>query len=250
MIFQRFTLPGRGKRHTAALLSVSVVAAIGIVGVGNAPSAWACSTASHCWAKAIAGGPDNYGEFADINISCLYIPNAVNGDVVTNELWDASGNYAYWIEAGAVSGYLQPSDSYYNRELFYAYKSPDVYGFHSFPVQAAGDATYPVEMTWVGNNSWDVYVNTHMYTVTQQPMFSDGAVTQAGTEYSPAEDKDGIRDVGSISNIEWQSSNGNWHYEGASMHEIPASDSVSGPGAWINPTYNTDTSTVSWVGPC
>jgi hypothetical protein len=238
---------GRRKRHTAALLSISIVAAIGMVAVGKAPSAFACdpSGGDHCYAEAQAGGPDNYGESANINISCLYAPND-EPNFVTNELWDASGNATYWIEAGAISGYGYNNPNYFTRELFYEDSRPNGGSIHFHPVEAVNPASYPVEITWVGDNTWDVWVDGLLYQSTSQPMFSDGAITEAGTEYTFASGA-GMRDVGSVSDVEWQSANGNWHDEGNSMAAV----TPSGPGAYIDSiSYAPSSSTFSWTGPC
>lgn len=217
-----------------------------MVAAGKAPSAWACTTTSHCYALGQANGPDNYGQWADINISCLYINND-SDNFVTNELWDQSGNDEYWEEDGAISGSLGANSggNYYNRELFWADSRPNGGSFHFHPVATTGDQTWTVEMEYVGDDTWDLYSGNSWEVSTGQPLYSDSAHTTAGTEYTVNSGVDSMRDVGSVSSIEWEDSSGNWHLEGGSM-----GSGTAGPGPWISPSYSSSSSTVSWAGPC
>src|SRR5450756_1419505 len=71
---RRYLPSGRRTRHTAALLSVTIMTTIGMVVAGKAPSALACDINNHCYAVSSAVGADNYGVGATISISCLYAP--------------------------------------------------------------------------------------------------------------------------------------------------------------------------------
>jgi hypothetical protein len=231
-------------RRAAVLACATILTSVGMVAAGKAPSAWACDTSDHCYAVGQAVGGDNYGELADINISCLYI-NDASTNFVTNELWDSANSnpVTYWEEDGAISG--AGTNGYNNRELFWADSRPNGGGYHFHPIAATGDDSYLVEITWVGNDTWDVYSDGTFWTSTDQPMYSDGAVTFAGSEYTVNSDQDSMRDVGSVSSVEWQSSNGSWHLEGGSMSGV-----TLGPGPWISPSYSPSSSTASWSGPC
>jgi len=241
---RRYLPSGRRTRHTAALLSVTIMTTIGMVVAGKAPSALACDINNHCYAVSSAVGADNYGVGATISISCLYAPNSYP-NFLTNELWDASGNEQYWVEAGAISGYGYNNQNYYSRELFWEDSRPNGGSIHFHPVEAVNPANYYVAVTWAGNNTWDVDVNGNQYASTSQPMFSGGAVTLAGTEYT-FNQGNGMRDIGHVYDVEWRSANGNWHPQNASM----GADLPSGPSAYITPTYDASTSSVSWTGPC
>jgi hypothetical protein len=238
---------GRRPRRAAVLACATILATVGMVAAGKAPSAWACTSVSHCYAMGQSNGGDNYGESATININCLYINND-SDNFVTNELWDQSGDAKYWEETGAMSGSLGSNSQgkYWSRELFWADERPNGGSFHWHPVAATGDESWAVEIAYVGNNTWDVYSGGAWYTSTAQPMFSDGASTNAGSEYTVNSGQAGLRDVGSVSAVEWENSAGNWIPVGGSM----SSDGELGTDAWINPVYYPDSSTVTWSGPC
>jgi hypothetical protein len=237
---------GRRPRRAAVLACATILATVGMVAAGKAPSAWACTTTTHCYAVSLSNGGDNYGELATININCLYIKSD-SDNFVTNELWDQSGNGKYWEEDGAMSGSLGANSQgkYWNRELFYADSRPNGGSFHWHPTAATGDEGWAVEIEYVGNNTWDLESGGAWWTSIDQPMFSDGASTVAGSEYTANPGQDSMRNVGSVSGIEWENSAGNWIPEGSSM----SSGGEVGTD-WIDPVYYPDSSAVSWSGPC
>jgi hypothetical protein len=235
---------GRRTRRTVTLLGVCIVAALGMVAAGTAPSAWACGLSNHCYAMGQASGPANYGQQATISINCLYAPN--DGAFVTNEMWD--GNGTYWVEAGAISGHGYNSTTYFSRELFWEDSRPGSMNVHFHPVQAANPASYYVAMYYVGSNTWDLDVNGWSEQSTGQPLFSGRVYTQGGTEYT-YNSGSGFRDVGQVQNIQWASSDGIFHAEGGSMQPV-AGGQYANSGAFIVPNYNSSTSTASWTGPC
>lgn len=239
-------VPPSGRAWRAAVcLSVTVAAAIGMVAAGKAPSASACDINNHCYALAQASGPANEGGYGQLYYNCLYMPN--NGEFANQEMWDASTNATYWTEVGIKSG-IGYYGNYYTKEWFWADSRPNGGGYneHEIGSTAPGSTYLPVETTYVGNNTWYIYGGnsfTQIGTSTNQPDSSSG-LSEWGTEYT-AGSGSGIRDIGSVYNLEWEGQNGAWNSENGLAY-----DAESGAGAYITPNYNASGDYLSFTGPC
>ncbi len=242
---------GRRGRRAAFFLGLAVLVATGMSAAGPAPGAWAAascasSNGNHCYAEATDTVGQNHGAFGEIVANCLYMPNNSNSASVTNEIWDASSNSAYWVEVGLTSG---PGSNGYNyRNWFWADSRPGG-GYHEhYPsISSAGSGTYAVEIYYEGNNSWGVTGGnspTLLGTSTSQPV-SSTYYAIGGTEYMAASNS-GIRDIGHITSLEFQGLNNNWHFFGSG----PGGSQNFGPGHYINGSYSSSSSTESWSGPC
>jgi hypothetical protein len=239
---------GRRTRRAAVFLGLAALAATGMIAAGPGASAavsCASSNGNHCYAEAVRSVGQNHGVFGEIVVNCLYMPANGNSASVTNEMWDASSNNAYWIEDGVTSG--QGGNGYNYHHWFWADSRPGG-GYHEhYPnISNAGSGTYPVEIYYEGNNSWGVIGGNStvlMGTSTSQPVSSTYTVI-AGTEYMAASNS-GIRDIGHIASLEYQTTGGNWYYVGGG-----GGNENLGPGHYINGSYSSGSSTESWSGPC
>ena len=237
-------LVSRPKWRVGAGLVVSMVMVLGMVAWSAAP-ALACSTANgdHCYAEENSFGGTNYGAYGLLDLTCNYMPN--NGNFVNTEIWDANDSSTDWTEVGVKSGIGYDGD-YYSKAWFWADQRPNGGDYHEHEIgqtATAGDE-YSVETTYIGDSEWAIYGGnsfTDIGTSTANPDSSSGQ-TNAGTEYTVNSSSSGIRDVGAVYDIEWESSNGDWHDVGS-----------SGDGyfnGWIGGSYNASGSYVTWSGPC
>lgn len=233
----------------AILLGLTLLVAAGIIATAPAPGAFACASPNgqHCYAQVVDSVGQNYGAYGNIYAGCLYLPNNSTHASVTDEMWDTSSDSAYWIEVGLTSGAAYNSSGYAYRNWFWADSRPGAgYHIHYPNVGSAGYGTYAVEIYYEGSNSWGVIggnSSTLIGTSTNQPVSSTYNIV-AGTEYM-ASSTSGIRDVGSVSGIEYQDTGSNWNYIG-----YGGSQENLGPGYYINGSYDGGSSTSSWSGPC
>jgi hypothetical protein len=219
-----------------------------MVAAGNpsaASAAESCDINNHCYAIAEASGPANYGGFGDLYYNCLYMPS--NGNFANQEMWDTNSSATYWTEVGIKSG-IGVSGTYYTKQWFWADSRPNGGGYHEHEVAgtAPGTTELPVETTYVGNNTWDIWGGnsfTQIGTSTGQPQSSSGT-SQWGTEYT-AGSGSGIRDIGSVYSLEWAGANGSWNNEGGLAHAAEL-----GSGAYITPFYSSSGDDLSFTGPC
>lgn len=241
-------IPATGRRalRGAAYLACAFLAAAGMVATGKAPAAWACDSSyyDHCYAVAAASGPGNYGGYGEISDPCLYMPND-GADHVSAEIWDMSSNEEYWTEVGITSGL-----GYYH-QWFWADSRPNGGGYNFHPVGGtASGGPLPVETTYVGNNQWYIYGGnsfTQLGTSINQPASSSGT-SWFGTEYT-VNPGAGMRDVGTISNLEWESKAGVWYPENGlaqNRNYGPPPPNTS----WIFGNYNSSGDYETWNGPC
>jgi hypothetical protein len=148
------------------------------------------------------------------------------------------------VEAGIASG-VDYSDHYRGDEWFAADQLPgDNYVEDDTGVQANLTTVYPVEITYVGGGTWDfIGENNTVIFFTATDSFS-ATQAQGGTEYTSGSGS-GIRDIGNIFDLQNQGLNGTWYYLGSAAGQIN-----SGPGHFINGSYNSGASEESWSGPC
>jgi len=248
----RVSPPDRRRRHGVAYIGATILVAIGMIVIGRAPAASAAESCSnsnspndHCYAISIASGPANYGGYGELYINCLYMPD--NGYRVSNEIWDVSSSGTDWTEVGVISGTAY-SGRYYSKEWYWADSRPSGGSYHEHEIGSTANTgtVYPVETTYVGDNTWDIYGGnsfTKIGVSTSQPESSSGS-SEFGTEYT-APSGNGMRDIGTVYSNEWESSNGDWHSEGSLARAVEG-----GPGAYISPSYNSSSSYVDWSGPC
>lgn len=235
----------RRKRRAVACLCVAVLGALGMI-AWSAPPASACdnSSSGHCYAIAYAYKAD-LGVYGQIYLVCQYMPD--NGYRLQNEIWDVSTDGAYWTEAGVTSGKAY-DNNYYSKHWFWADNRPNGGGYHEHEVAGTAntEVRYPVEIVWAGSDTWEVFGGNSFTLIgqsTPQPLTSSGLM-EAGTEYT-APPGNGMRNVGSVYDLEYQSLQGNWYFWGG----LGAPDEA-GPGAYITPNYNSNQSYVTWTGPC
>jgi hypothetical protein len=244
MSIRRLRPPGRLARRAMTYLCVPALLGLGMVAAGQPPEAAACSISSHCYAFAVANGPANGGGSGALADNCLYVPD--NGNFVTQEMWDGNTNTLdYWTEVGLISG-IGSDGTYYSHHWFWADNRPNGGGYHFHAVAGtASGGPLGVETTYVGNNEWYIYGGnsfTQIGTSTGQPETSSG-YSEWGTEYTTTA---GLRDLGTIYNLDWEGTNGEWHAEGGLAH---AAYGGSGPYV-VTPSYNSSESALSLSGPC
>jgi hypothetical protein len=226
---------------TALATSAMTVAAPGTI--ARAASSCASPNGQHCYAEENTA-TRNQGAYGEITANCLYFPKNSTSASVTNEIWDGQSG-KYWTEAGVTSG--QGGNGYDSRRWFWADDRPGYGYYEHYPnISSAGSGDYGLEIYYVGNGSWHVLGGNNYSVIgisSSQPAGSTGDVT-GGTEYMGAANS-GIRDAGSIQNMQWRDTKGTWHLLGKAAQ----SDNF-GPGHYINGTFNSSTSTESWSGPC
>jgi hypothetical protein len=235
-------------RRAAVVLALTLPAASLVLAAGL-PQASACGlstkpTNEHCYAEAenlhVAA---NHGVTGDLYITCLYYPD--NGNFVTDEVWDANLANQTWIEAGIQSG-VGYNGGYFNKDWFWALQPPGSnYVEYDTSVQANLTTEYPVEITYAGSDSWDVYGYDNFSEIGEAANNSY-TPTQAlgGTEYTSGSGS-GLRDIANIYNLANQGLNGTWYSLGSA-----ASNENLGPGNYIGGNYNSVASEESWSGPC
>ena len=185
----------------------------------------------------------NHGLTGTLYVTCLYYPN--NGNFVTDEIWDANLANQTWIEAGIQSG-EDYNGNYDNKDWFWAKQLPGAnYMEYDSTVQANLTTEYPVEITYAGGDSWDVYGESNFSEI-GTAVSSSYNPTQAlgGTEYT-SNSGSGLRDIANIYNLANQGLNGTWYSLGSA-----ASNENLGPGNYIGGNYNSVASEESWSGPC
>lgn len=234
-------------RRASLMAALSAIIWAGMSGGAFASEyAFACSNDNHCYAQMeVDNIPNNTGVLDNINIQCLYYPDTTN--VATNEEWE--GNGTYWVEAGVRAGY-DFYGNYHDKDWFWADKRPNGGGYtehyNSGWKQAVAGTTYPIEILWAGNDSWDVYgANSyiHMGTSTAQPLAA-GRFMTAGTEYTANADS-GIRDIGTASGLEYRDGSGGWHFTGPN-----GGFDSSTPNNYFSHNFDASSSTMKWSGPC
>lgn len=251
MILWRGLVPRKDKevvlraltRRTAVVLALTLPAASLVLAAGL-PQASACSLSDDCHAVAVNNHvAANHGVYGDLYVTCLYQPN--NGNFVTNEVWNVNSATDTWIEAGLGSG-AGYNGGYYHNDWFWAYQPPGSnYVEYDTSVGANLTTDYPVQINYAGTGSWDVYgydnfsfmgeVANDSYTPTQ---------AEGGTEYT-SNSGSGLRDIGNVDYLENQGLDGDWYFLGSA-----ASNYNSGPGHFIDGSYNSGSSEESWSGPC
>src|SRR5260370_34724017 len=113
-------------------------------------------------------------------------------------------------------------------------------------VRRAATGTLALENYYRVNKQWGVIGGDStvlMGISTSQPV-SSTYYTIGGTEYMAASNS-GIRDIGHISNLEFQGLNNNWYFFGGG----PGGSQNFGPGHYINGSYSSGSATGSWSGP-
>jgi hypothetical protein len=246
-------LPATSRIMTAARKRVVLVLAVTLpvsawIFMAGAMPASACSdsnSSNHCYAQATNFNSNtNHGVAGQINFHCLYQPN--NGNFATQEIWDASSAGTYWEETGIISG-VDPNSNYDTKDWFWADSRPNGgnFHFHLANIKANSDTTYPAQITFVGNQTWDLYGGNSFVLLGQSiNQSSTLTIDIGGTEYLGGSGS-GIRDVGNIYTLQRESTNNNWLNWGSG-----AGNGDLGPGNYINGSYDTDTSHESWNGPC
>jgi len=224
----------------ALTLMLFVTAGLTAVAISHAPAAFACSLtpdSNHCHSQVQDNTGHNNGVAGSIYFTCLHSPNG--SDFVTNEFWNATGGSgAYWIETGVIDGYSSKTRSWFWADVtpsssFNAYFPP---GFR----EAAYSTYYPAEIQYASPQTWLIYggdSDVQMVTVHDEP--NNTIAGTAGTEFS---DQTGMRDSGSVSELESANSNDVWNFWGRYGNH-PEQD---GPNNHITPSYDNGTSTVSW----
>jgi hypothetical protein len=247
--WERMTVFGFGSWVVASVVrrtAVVLALALPVLGwmIAGAPQASACNSSNHCWAIAINNNTNtNHGVYGEVYVHCLYQPN--NGNRNTNEIWDVDSTASNWVEAGVTSG-VDYHGTYRNKNWFWADKRPGyAYSEHDFSTTANTDTKYRTKVEFAGNDTWNVYGNgnySHYGTSTSN---SATLITgEGGTEYWGSSTS-GIRDIGSVYNLQRKSSSDTWFNWGgnAANHDL-------GTGNYIRGSYDTSTSHESWSGPC
>lgn len=236
---------GQGTRkllRAGTTLALLLLATAGFAaGAISSPSAaFACSLtpeSSHCHSEVQDTTGHNNGVSGSIYFTCLHSPNG--SDFVTDEMWDATGGSgAYWIETGVIDGYASKT-----RAWFWADVTPtssfNVY-FPSGFAEANYSTYYPAEIEYASPQTWLIYGGNSggvMVTVHDEP--NNTIADLAGTEFS---NQTGMRDSGSVSQLEWADSNDNWSFWGSNGNH----KHQDGPNNHVVPSYDSGTSTISW----
>jgi hypothetical protein len=233
-------------RRAAIVLALAILAAAGMIAAGAAPDAWACTDSNisnHCYAVAQVNTPVNWGAAGYINLRCLYQPN--NGNIASNELWDADTNH-HWIEAGAVAG-VDYNGYYDNKNWFWADARPgDGYHYHSFTNTVPLNTDEFVEIVYARGEVWDIYGGPYFLGKSTTNSVSP-TYESAGSEYLGASNS-GIRDIGHVSGLQWIDDKLVFHDWGGNGFALQLSQ--SGPGAYITAQYDASSSYLGWSGPC
>jgi hypothetical protein len=230
-------------RRVAAVLALTLPAA-GLVISTGLPQASACSLSSHCYVQAFnQNNAANHGVYGQLYVTCLYQP--YEAIFANNEVWDLDTSGDYWVEAGLKSG-QDYHGAYRDKDWFWADNRP-VYGYaeHDFSEEANLTTKYPVEITYAGTGTWDVYGGDDLSElgVSATNSFIPNQA-QGGTEYT-SDAGSGLRDIGAIYNLENEDLHSSWHLLGNA-----GALSESGSGHFINGNWNSATSELSWSGPC
>jgi hypothetical protein len=198
---------------------IVVAAALGLVLGGGLPQgpaiAATCSEFNHCYGIAEWSTSAVHGIAESLTVSCLQLSNTTS-NFVTEEMWLATdgstGNY--WVEAGMAYGYPKGATRYW----FWADKRPGTGGYHEhdLTISANLNTTYGNDITWAGNNSWQITRNgTLLGTSTSNP--GPSIYEQAGEEMID----DAAQAAATHDNLTYQDTSGNWHsgWSGAGIYQ-------------------------------
>jgi hypothetical protein len=231
-------------RRVVAAVALTIGFSAGMVAAGGA-QAFACSDSSHCYAYAVNGNSaSNHGVFGELYVDCLYPPD-VSGDFANNEIWDTTSSRGNWVEGGIKSG-VDYHGVYRNKDWFWADQRPgDSYAEHDTSVAAATGEEWPVEITYAGTNTWDVYGEGDFTEFGTSTSDTANLVTGiGGTEYT-TNASSGIRDIGNVYSLENGTTGGSWYSWGGDGSNVD-----QGSGNYISSSYNSGGSYESWSGPC
>lgn len=230
-------------RRTIIILALALLAPAWMTIIGATPQASACDVNNHCYAQAQnANGNTNHGVYGEPYVHCLYQPG---GNRANNEIWDTNSSASNWVEAGITSG-VDYNGTYRNKNWFWADKRPGYnYAEHDTSVEAGTDTAYPTEIEFAGNDTWNVYgENSFAHFGTSTNNSATIVTGIAGTEYWGGSTS-GIRDIGSVYNLERKSSSNTWYSWGSNAQNFDL-----GTGNYINGHYDGSTAREYWSGPC
>jgi len=231
-------------KRVVVAFALTIAASVGMVAAGGA-QAFACTNSAHCYAEAVnTNSASNHGVFGELYVDCLYQPD-VSGDFANNEIWDTTTGNGNWVEGGIKSG-VDYHGTYRNKDWFWADDRPgDAYAEHDTSVAAGLNTQWPVEITYAGSDTWDVYGESDFTEFGVSTSNSANLTTGiGGTEYTTPSSS-GIRDIGNVYSLENETTGGSWYSWGGD-----GTNEDLGSGNYISSSYNSGGSYESWSGPC
>lgn len=120
------------------------------------------SADAHYYGIALWGSaPQNKGPYTDLYISKGSAADWASGGFIEQTLWEGPSNSpsgSYWVEAGYTYGWEGKNILTYYR----ADNRPNGGGYHEHQITSITPTVgtwEPIEITYVGNNQWNVYYN-------------------------------------------------------------------------------------------
>jgi hypothetical protein len=196
----------RGAFAAAIALAAGVflTPAAGVLLTPTTASGAASCSKPHCYGVGTWSVHTIYGIYETLNVICIYDPNYTK-DFVTAEMWLNTNNKpgGNWVETGMADGYptLDPYQYMY-------WADQNTHGYHEHDGATANlNANYSDEISWVGNNSWDVYDNGLVGTSTSNP----GPSTREDWGSETNDSSSGVRVNAFGSSLEYEDTHSVWH---------------------------------------
>ena len=194
----------RWRRRAAAAIAAAIALSSGVLLTPTSASATACNTGNHCRGEGIWPVHTVYGIYESLNVNCLYAPDWAT-DFVTAEMWLNTNNVPgkYWVETGMADGKPEADPYQY---MYWAQQNTT--GYHEYDNGTARlNTAYSDEISWAGNNSWDVYDNGLVGTSTSNP----GPSTREDWGSETTDSSSSIRVYATHSSLQYEDTHSTWH---------------------------------------